>query len=51
MINVLELFGGIGLFLFGMSLMGTSLKNLAGGGLEKILQTLTTSKKKSVGIM
>ena len=49
MIDYLGLFGGIGLFLFGMSLMGSSLKKLAGSSLEKILQTLTTSKKKGVG--
>ena len=50
MINVLEgLFGGVGLFLFGMNLMGSSLKKLAGSGLEKILATLTTSKRKGVG--
>ncbi len=49
MISVIELFGGVGLFLFGMSLMGSSLKKLAGGGLEKILQNLTTSKKRGVG--
>ncbi len=49
MLAVLELFGGIGLFLFGMSLMGSSLEKLAGSGLEKILETLTTSKKKGVG--
>ena len=47
----MDLFGGVGLFLFGMSLMGSSLEKLAGSGLEKILQTLTTSKKKSVGIL
>ena len=51
MINVLELFGGIGLFLFGMNLMGSSLKKLAGSGLEKILATLTTSKRKGVGAL
>ncbi len=49
MLSVLELFGGVGLFLFGMSLMGSSLEKLAGSGLEKILETLTTSKKKGVG--
>lgn len=49
MLSVLELFGGVGLFLFGMNLMGSSLEKLAGGGLEKILQTLTTSKRKGVG--
>ena len=49
MLEVLQLFGGVGLFLFGMSLMGSSLEKLAGSGLEKILETLTTSKKKGVG--
>ncbi len=45
----LELLGGVGLFLFGMSLMGSSLEKLAGSGLGKILETLTTSKKRGVG--
>ena len=45
----LELFGGIGLFLFGMSLMGSSLEKLAGSGMGRILEKLTTSKKKGVG--
>ncbi len=49
LLNVLNLFGGIGLFLFGMNLMGSSLEKLAGSGLEKILQTFTTSKRKGVG--
>ncbi|MCR5214502.1 MAG: Na/Pi cotransporter family protein [Eubacterium sp.] len=49
MLSVLELFGGVGLFLYGMSMMGSSLEKLAGSGLEKILETLTTSKKKGVG--
>jgi len=48
-LSVLQLFGGVGLFLFGMSLMGSSLETLAGGSLQKILETLTTSKKKGVG--
>lgn len=51
MISALQLFGGVGLFLFGMSLMGSSLEQLAGGGLEKILHTLTTSKNKVVGVL
>ena len=50
-ISFLNLFGGIGLFLFGMSYMGQSLERLAGDGLERILKALTTSKKKSVGIL
>ena len=48
-LSFLNLFGGVGLFLFGMSLMGDSLQKLAGGKLEKILETLTTSKRKGVG--
>ena len=48
-LSILQLFGGVGLFLFGMSLMGSSLETLAGGSLQKILETLTTSKKKGVG--
>lgn len=48
-ISVLQLLGGVGLFLYGMSLMGSSLEKLAGSGLERILEKLTTSKKKGVG--
>ena len=50
-IGILELFGGVGLFLFGMSYMGQSLERLAGNGMERILQKLTTSKNKVVGIL
>ena len=46
-ISVLQLFGGIGLFLYGMSLMSSSLNKLTGSGLERILETVTTSKKKT----
>ena len=48
-LSILQLFGGIGLFLFGMSLMSSSLEKLTGSGLERVLETLTTSKKKGVG--
>ena len=48
-IAIIKLLGGVGLFLYGMSLMGSSLEKLAGGKLEKILEMLTTSKKKGVG--
>ena len=48
-LSVLQLLGGIGLFLYGMSLMGSSLEKLAGSGLERILEKLTTSKRKGVG--
>lgn len=46
--SILTLFGGIGMFLYGMNLMGTSLKNLAGGKLEKILSRLTTGKSELI---
>ncbi|MDE6626365.1 MAG: Na/Pi symporter [Lachnospiraceae bacterium] len=48
-LSILQLLGGIGLFLYGMSLMGSSLEKLAGSGLERILEKLTTSKRKGVG--
>lgn len=47
--DILTLCGGIGMFLFGMNLMGSSLKNLAGGSLEKILEKLTTGKNEASG--
>ena len=46
---ILQLLGGVGLFLFGMSQMSSSIEKLAGSGLERILETVTTSKKKGVG--
>ena len=49
--SILTLLGGVGLFLYGMNLMGASLKNLAGGSLEKILENLTTGKNKATGIL
>ena len=50
-ISVLQLLGGIGMFLFGMNLMSSSLEKLTGSGLERILETVTTSKKKGVGVI
>ena len=41
--NVLALIGGLVLFLYGMDLMGDSLKKLAGGKLESILAKLTSN--------
>ena len=35
--NVLTLFGGLAMFLFGMELMGQGLESASGGKLEKIL--------------
>ncbi|MBR3041784.1 MAG: Na/Pi cotransporter family protein, partial [Eubacterium sp.] len=48
-LSILQLFGGIGLFLFGMSNMSSSLEKLTGSGLERMLEKVTTSKKKGVG--
>lgn len=44
--TVLSLIGGLALFLYGMDLMGDSLKKLAGGKLESILARLTSTKWK-----
>ena len=48
--SILTLLGGVGLFLFGMNMMGDSLKNLAGGSLERILEKLTTGKSQATGV-
>ncbi len=50
-LSFLQLLGGIGLFLYGMSLMGSSLEKLAGSGLERILERLTTDKRKGIGYL
>lgn len=42
--TILSLIGGLALFLYGMDLMGDSLKKLAGGKLESILARLTSTK-------
>ena len=47
--GVLNLVGGLALFLFGMSTMGDGLVQLSGGRLEKILEKLT--KKKSLAVL
>ena len=39
--NLLNLIGGLALFLYGMSLLGDSLEKLSGGKLESILEKLT----------
>ena len=44
--TILSLVGGLALFLYGMDLMGDSLKKLAGGKLESILARLTSTKWK-----
>ncbi|MBQ3181823.1 MAG: Na/Pi cotransporter family protein [Clostridia bacterium] len=44
--TILSLIGGLVLFLYGMDLMGDSLKKLAGGKLESILARLTDTRWK-----
>ncbi|MGI6264739.1 MAG: Na/Pi cotransporter family protein [Acutalibacteraceae bacterium] len=49
-LEVLSLLGGIGMFLFGMSLLSSSLQNLAGAKLEGILERLTNNRIKGVAL-
>lgn len=41
---IIELLGGLGLFLYGMSLMGDGLENAAGEGLKNILEKVTSNR-------
>ncbi len=42
--NIIYLFGGLGLFLFGMKIMGDGLENYAGNRLKNILEKITSNK-------
>ena len=46
--SILTMLGGIGLFLYGMKLMGQSLERFAGAKMEKTLERLTSSRGKGV---
>ena len=46
--DVITLLGGIGLFLYGMSIMGAGLERVAGGKMQSILQKLTSSVLRGV---
>lgn len=46
--SIIELFGGLALFLYGMSVMSSGLEKLASGKLESILYDMTSSKFKSL---
>ena len=46
--NIIHLLGGLGFFLFGMSLLGDGLKRVAGSKLETILGKLTSTTFKGV---
>jgi phosphate:Na+ symporter len=48
--SIISLIGGIGLFLFGMSLLGSSLEKLAGAKLESTLAKLTDNRFKALGL-
>ncbi len=42
--SIISLFGGLAFFLYGMDLMGKNLEKMAGGRLERILESLTSNK-------
>ncbi|MBQ6088626.1 MAG: Na/Pi symporter, partial [Firmicutes bacterium] len=46
--NILSLIGGIAMFLFGMSVMGDSLKKVAGSKMEMILYRLSGNTVKGI---
>ncbi|MCQ2495778.1 MAG: Na/Pi cotransporter family protein [Lachnospiraceae bacterium] len=46
--HILQLIGGVGLFLYGMKYLGASLEKLAGAGLEKTLEKLTGNRFKGL---
>ena len=41
---ILQMIGGLVLFLYGIQYLGDSLKKVSSGRLEKILETLTSNK-------
>ena len=43
MMTIITLLGGLGLFVYGMKLMGDGLENAAGDGLKKILEKVTSN--------
>ena len=42
--RILDLLGGIALFLYGMELLGAALKKLAGGRMQTTLEHLTSGR-------
>lgn len=46
--NVLTMFGGLALFLYGMNILGDGLAKRSGGKLERFLEKMTNSKMKAV---
>jgi phosphate:Na+ symporter len=47
---IIQLMGGLGLFIYGMKLMGDGLENAAGEGLKTILEKVTSNRIMGVGI-
>lgn len=47
-LNILNLIGGLALFLFGMQFMGDALEKRAGGQLESVLSKMTSNKWKGL---
>ncbi len=47
---IFYLIGGLGIFLFGMNLVGKSLKDLAGNRLRKIIEKSTNTPLKGIGV-
>lgn len=41
--NLISMFGGLALFLYGMEVMGDGLKNSSGTTLKKVLEKVTTN--------
>ncbi len=48
--DFVALAGGVALLIYGMSIMGSGLEKLAGGKMESVLQRLTSSTVKGVGL-
>lgn len=46
--GILTMIGGLAMFLYGMSVMGTGLEKMSGGKLERILERLTSNPFKAV---
>ncbi len=49
-LNILKLLGGLGMFLFGMNVMGDGLEKRGGGSLKSILENLTSNRLKGVAL-
>ena len=48
--NIITLLGGVGMFLYGMKLLGVSLERFAGARLEKTLERLTSNPIKGLAL-